>query len=71
MSLSLPQKILLLYPDITRRNGNQVPIINFITGEPGGVVLKFDESGNQYIDSWTNPDFPEPTTEQLDDSNFE
>lgn len=70
MSYNLAQRILMLYPDITCRNGNDTPMINFITGEPGGVILKYDDSGNQYIDSWNHPDFPRPTDEQLDESNF-
>lgn len=59
MSLSLYEKILKIYPDLTDED--------FRMDMNGYIILKDDGDGVIYIYKWTHPTYPKPTQQQLDE----
>lgn len=55
--LSLYNKIMIIYPDLT--------VDDFRLDRKGFIILRDDGEG-AYIYSWTHPIYPRPTQEQLD-----
>ena len=54
--MTLSEKILKLYPNLTDRD--------FLLGS---ITLQNDSNGRgDYIAKWEHPDYPQPTQEQLD-----
>ena len=52
--MTLYDKILAIYPSLTQQDFTTV------------ILLQNDSDGNgDYIKSWTHPDFPKPTDEEL------